>query len=265
MKVAVISKNNSSVGKSSFIIMLASLFSRTQRKTVALFSTDDASESFMEMAMVDDRATVTKTVSVYKALLESEIIHSEEVLDYGMRVGNENVWLYNIFSAAMKKHEIEELFLKTIGRIKVDLVLVEVKGDLNSEFNCKVLNECDAILCLFESSRQSLNFVKDYVENFDRKIVARTGYVCQKFEADAISGKRLLNYAGLHERSTMFIPYSPFVVEHTWKGDLNIVAKKICDCEPKVLPLRMKLVEVMQYLFDTNTYKYIKDYTNWYK
>ncbi len=264
MKVAVMGKNNDAIGKSSLIVMLSSLFARTQRRDAAIFSTSSL-ESLMQMVDVDTRAAETKTVGVYKALLEAATIRNREILDYGMKVGSEYVYLFNLFSAAMSEKDSEELFIKTINKIKVDLVLVEVTGDINSDFNHAVLKECDAILCMFEQSRQSMNFVKEYRENYDKYVVARTGYICSKYQPDAISGKRLLNFAGIHERETIFIPYTPYVIKHSLEGDLNNIAKLICNCEPEVLPLRAKLLETMQYLFDTPSYKYIKDYTTWFK
>lgn len=264
MKVAIIGKNNEDVGKSSLIIMLASLFSRTQRKDVAVFSTGSM-DMLQAMATVDTQSNKVKTVGVYKALLESATIRNKEILDYGTRMGDEYVYLFDLFSSVMSKRDSEELFISTINKVKVDMVLVEVVGDINDDFNQRVIKDCDAIFYMFEQSRQSMNAVKEFRENYDKHIVARTGYICSKYQPDAVSGKRLLNFAGIHERETIFIPYMPYIIKHCIEGDLDVIAKRICSCEPEVLPVRIKLLEIMQYLFDTPSYKYIKDQTNWFK
>lgn len=264
MKVAVISNQSMQTGKSSLILMLASTFARTQHKRVILLSTGDMKD-MLDQAYVDYRAENTKSVQVYRAALKTALVSRSSCLDYGMRVGEEEVFAFNLFATTMERNELEELFLATMNTVRVELTLVEVKGGLEDPFNKRVLSECDAILNVFNMSPASLDAVLNYRNNFDTKCVLRTGYVCQKYDANALSESRVAKAIEINKRNLLAIPYNPAVIVKSYNKELNTIGQLVAEGNNAVIDLRMKLLEIMQYLFDDGKYKYIKGVSEWYK
>ncbi len=264
MKVAVISNNPGQVGKSSFILLLASLFARTQRKQVTVLSTGSLAEMYAQAA-IDNRGQESKSINVYSAFIRAAAVSNDSVLDYANRIGSEEVYTLDIFSAAIKLEDMQELFLTTLNAIKTELILVEIAGDINTEFNHTVMNECDVVLNVFNATRQSMEAVKKYTEEYDERVVARTGFVCQKYDAKGLGEKRIASTAGINIRNMMVVPYNTVVIKKCFEGELNTIAKAITEGNSEVISLRIKLLEVMQYLFDSDKYKYIKGPSEWYR
>lgn len=264
MKVAVISNEPSQTGKSSLCVLLASLFARTQHKRVAIFSTGDLASLF-SLVQYDNRATQSKSVGVYNALLQSAAIDADGIYDYAYKIGKEEVYGVNIFSATMDTEGLDKLFLTSVDRINADLVLVEVQGDINEEFNKRAIDRCDAILNVFNMSMKSINAVKDYINSYDTRAVLRTGYICQKYDAKALSEKRIASGVGIGQRGLILIPYNPIIINYGYMGMLNTLAKEIALGHAEVINLRSRLLEIMQFLFDSPNHKYIKGVDTWHK
>lgn len=263
MKVAVIS-NHDQVGKSSFIITLASVFARTQKKKVVLLSTGSM-QGLFDLANIDMRGAADKSVHVYKAVLQTAMINPSQCLEYALRVGNNNVYAYDLLSSVMDSDEEEKLFLTTLNNMKVDLTIVEIQGDLNDPFNEKVINECDAIFNVCTTSPASMKAVREWRNTYNKRVVERTGYVCQKYDSDTVSENRICKEIGINKRNFIVIPYVKDIIMLSYNKQLDEIAEMIVEGRSSVVNLRMKILEAMQFLFDNGGRKYVKGISEWQK
>lgn len=264
MKVAVISNQETQCGRSSFILLLASVFARSQRKRVSVFSTGSIG-SMIGYVDVKTPKTAITSISVFKAMLGTGNVNDKELYDYALRIGEEEVFAFDIFSSSIEDWQLHDLFFKIINKMKTELILIEIVGSPKEEFNKSVLKNVDAVIDIFNHNQKSITAVKEYVENFEQAIVKRTGYVCQKFDPQTIGEKKLSTLIQMNKRNIMLLPYNPVIAKECLNGTLNTVAKYIVEGNNEVINLRIKICEIMQFLFDSPSYKYIKGVNEWYK
>lgn len=264
MKVAVISQGQTS-GKTCFISLLAGIFSRSQNKNVAILSTGDVEENF-EIVEVKDRNKSLRSIHVFEALLSSDAIETRELFDYGYRVGQENVFLYDLMGSAMDESQLKDLFMQTLERVPADLTLVEIKGSIKEEFNREILKKCDAILYLFNVSKVSIRLVQDYVKNEDADLTRKTGYICSMYDRNALGESKLSKLLGMNARNIMLFPYNSVVQKESLDGTLDSIVYYIMKGQNEVIGLRSKFLEIMQYLFDIpGKYRYIREVNEWFR
>lgn len=264
MKVAILSNQPGQVGKSVLSILFSTLFSITQGKTAVLFSTEDM-QGLYNMVNVSAVASQIKSMSVYKALLETNALMGNEIIDYSDRIGSTDVFAFNIFSAAMERSDLESIFIDTLNKCDVELSLVEIKGDVNSPFNKRILYMCDAIMYVFNPNRSSIEAMKEYKEKIDKRLLLKTGFVCQQYDANVLSEKRLAKDADINLRNLTVVPRCASIAKFAYDGNLEQLAEAIKVGLPEVTILRPKLLEIMQSIFDDGRIKYIKGVEHWLK
>lgn len=264
MKVAVISNLETQQGRSCFIVLLASVFSRSQRKRSSIYSTGDM-KNLLSSVEVKTTQTSAKSVSVFRAMLDAATIKDDEIYDYANRIGDEEVFAFNLLDSSFERDELEELFITTMNKDRSDLRLFEIVGPLDNPFNQKVLQNVDAVINIFNHNTASIDAVRDYVENYDKNIVRRTGFVCQKYDANVVGEKKLGHLIKMNARNFIVLPYNPIVGKEAIDGTLNTLARYIVTGHNEVVGLRSKLLEVMQFLFDSPKHKYIRGVSEWHK
>ena len=263
MKVAVISKDGTaSVGKKSFIISLASTFSKTQRKRVTVMATDSM-KSMLDMVEQKTKPTGAMSMTVYKALLENAALDDNEIQDYGIRIGVEEVFAFDIFGSTMSRGDLEKLFITTLSKIKTDLTLINVIGDHESMFNKRVLDECDVVLYAFNASKEAFSDVLDYLKGLSYEQQIKTGCICLRYDDRVISEKKMSSMIQKNARNLMVFPYNVVIAKLGIDGELNRIAELVMRGEPETIKLRSRLLEVMSYLFDSSGRKYIKEVSQW--
>lgn len=262
MKVAIVSNQESQVGKSVLTVLLGGLFAQTQEKRAVIFSTGNL-KSLHNQVNLGTVDTKIKTMNIYKALLQSASLQDNELLDYADRIGSDSLYSYDIFSSKITEQDEEDLFLKTLEKCNYELILVEVKGNLFTNFNTNVLRQSDAILYVFNLNPSSIEMLKEYNNTYDKNCVVRTGYVCQKYEPAVRSEKRIAKELGVNKKLLMQLPYNSNIMEACLDGELNSLISKIRTGDASVANLRINLLKIMQYLFDSNGIKYIKGVESW--
>jgi len=264
MKVAIVSNQPGQTGKSVLAILFGTLFATTQKKRVSIFSTGDMKDLY-DMVNITSINSQTKSINVYKALMMSASIRGDEIIDYSDRIGDSEVYAFNLFSAKIDSTELEELFLTTLNKCNTELSLVEIQGDLKSEFNQKVLHNCDTIIYVVNPNRASVEQFHKFQEEMPRRVLLKTGYVCQHYNSNILSEKKLAKDMKVNIRDFKVLPESPAVTKAAYLGDLDKLVKSIKEGVPEVLPLRVKLLEIMQSIFDDGNVKYIKGVDQWFK
>lgn len=262
MKVAVISNREGRTGSTSFCLLLACVFARTQRKKAVICSNVDISDIYEQCNINTDYKDL-RAPSVYKALLSSAALDDSELTDYADRIGDEEAYCFNLFSEKDDEETIDSLFRLTMNRCRADLTLVGVKGDLNGAFNKEILEACDVILYVCNTDATSRRQIRQYITEFDSDCVMKTGFICMRYNQAVIAEKRFARDIGIALNNIMFIPECMAVVKAGYNGELDKAALKIVQGSSDTLPLRLKFLEVMQYLFDSKTVRYIKGIEQW--
>lgn len=265
MKVAVVSAPEKQSGKSSFMVLLGNLFAQTQSRAAALVSTEEMS-GLLNAVQQKSEKSILSSVSVFEAVLSAGSISLEEVFDYGIRIGEHSCYAFDIFDSNYDREQLNSMLLKTIDAVKTDLTLVEVQGDAYSAFNRSVLEAVDVVLYLFTASNQSISMLHEYQSRYGgSEVLVKTGYVCSMYNPNTISEKKLAKMVGVTVRNLMLFPYNTVVQREALLGKLDTVARFIAAGHHEVVNLRPKLLEIMQYLFDTQRVKYILGVDKWYK
>lgn len=263
MKVAVISRDRtSSVGKKSFILTLATVFAKTQRKRVTLMGTESM-EDMLSMTEIRSFKSGAASMTVYQALLESASLQDDEIEEYGIRVGAEEVFAFDIFSSTMDRPGLEKLFLTTLKKLHTELTIVNIEGDPDSYFNKCVMDECDLILYAFNASKPALKKVKSYLESLSYEQDLKTGCICLKYDERVISEKKMSSAIQKNARNLMVFPYNPVIAKLGIDGQLNRIGELLISGNPEVIKLRSRILEVMCYMFDSSNRKYIKGVEQW--
>ena len=196
--------------------------------------------------------------------MQNAALSGDDLLNYADRIGKSNTFVFNLFNAKIENDQLEKLFKITLDRLVSELVLVEVVGDLNSEFNKEVIKSCNAILYVFKPNPESIFKMQEYIANYDKSCVAKTGYVCQQYCPNVISENHFVKDIGIAKRLFMYLPYNEAIIKTCYNGELESLVSSIITGGESTINMRNKLLELMQYIFDNNTVKYIKGYKYWH-
>lgn len=264
MNIAVISGQLNQVGLSSFVSLLATVYAKTQQKRVAVLTTGSV-QDIVQLNEVKNTADITKNANAYRAIIHSTSVLDKDIWDYGYRLGAEEVFAFENTTQGLPVEDQIAVVDSVIGHIKSTMTLIEVVGDLNNPLNKHVLESAHLVLYVFNHSPKSMKLVKDFISTCDKSVVNRTGFVCVKFDRNVIAEKTLSEGIGINQKRVMQIPYNPAVIKGCVNGTLNTVATYMVKGHAEVANLRPKFLEVMQYLYDTQSKKYIKGINEWPK
>lgn len=264
MKVAVISDPDSRSGKTVFNIVLGTLFARTQQRTTVLLATDKMNDA-LESVRVKRNKSLLTSVAMLESVLTGGSTMKSSVLDYGIHIGEDKCYAYDIYDSSYDMEHLNSVLMKAVKKIKAELVLVEVNGSVTGAFEQELLREADVVLYLFNTNLKSLKHLVNYKESMPEEIERKTGYICSMYNPEVIGEKLLAKKIASSVKNVMLFPYNPHLAKEAMNGTLDTVAPHIAKGDALVLNLRSKLLEVMQYLFDTGTVKYILDMTKWFK
>ena len=262
MNIAVISNQLSQVGLSSFVSLLASIFSKTQQKRVAIL-TNKSLQEILELNDVKVTNDSTKSVNIYRAAIQSSGIRDEDFWDYGYRIGEEEVYGFENVRPNLSIQEQIEMLESLKKRVNGDMTLIEISGDLNDPFNVHAIQSAHLVLYVFNHSPNSMRLLKAFISTYDQEVVRKTGFVCTKYDRNVISEKSLSKELGISQYRIMQVPYNSAICNKCFNGTLNYVARHVAMGHYEVAELRMKFLEIMQYLYDTKSRKYIKGIAEW--
>ena len=262
MKVAILSAVPM-CGKTSFMELFAGVFTISQGRTAALFSTGDLSDLVASVEVNDAMAKAQP--DIVKAMITTAP-HEKSLLDYGTRIGMENVYLYDILGANMDEYDKIELLKKALDAIPVDLTLVELTGDLNSELNQEIIKCVDCSLYLVYPCWKAIN-------NYDRILKAlprcpgtlNYKIVSAMIDPNSIGDKKFAKMLGLTIPDIIRYPEVDKVPKEAMVAHLDTVCQKIVNGDNDYVTFRQPFQEAMQYIFDSGNYKIIRDIEKWYK
>lgn len=263
MKVAVISPEQMS-GKSAFIATLAGVYSRSQHQDVAILSTGDAADN-IEIVDTPIRNDDITNVYVFKSIVQTSDTNDKSLLNYGIRQGGEHVYIYNIMANAMEQEDKEELFLDTMNKLPTRLTLVEIATPIDDKFTQSVIMQCDCILILIDTSLKSFRTIGDFVQKLPEMIRGNIGYVISKSDQSVASDKAIEKITGIKIHQLYKFPYSPVVAKLAFNGELDRIAYNIVVGDFEVTQFRVKMQEIMEFIFDSGKRKIIRSIDKWYR
>ena len=260
MKVAVISPCNTPCGKSSLVYLLAGIYSRSQGKKASIYKTSYTEDH--EMVTLSSLQVGTKSPTVFKALLNTGQITSEELHDYALRVGSEEVSLFDFYASKIDDDIRVEMTDKAINIDNNPLKIFEV-NDIGSELTKIYLDQADFIFVMTDASRTSLKKTKAYLNDMERANRFKVINVVGKYNPNEVSEKMLANLLGVKQRELVVFPYNTLVAKEAMTGTLDSIVKYIVKGHYELVNLRPKMLEMLQVSFDTPTKKVIKPMKEW--
>jgi hypothetical protein len=264
MKVAVISVVPT-CGKSTFIETLGGVYSRSQGRDVAVFSTGDAKDI---IELITNYATNDVLDSPYmlKAMVENSNDDAKELLNYGVQAGDEHVFIYDILNSTMAQNEKEDFLIDAIEKVPVDLTLIEISGDINSELNERVLGICDCCLLLMEQSPRGIRKLNETISKLKNPAFKyNRAIVVSKHDATVSSDKRLADQMKVSVQNLYKFPRSSALAKLAYNGELDKAAYNIIVGDYELVNFRVPMLEIMQFLFDAPNRKIIRGIDRWYK
>lgn len=261
MKVAVISPDKTSCGKSSFIYLLAGVYSRSQAKSVSIYSLADTVED-KYMVTLNGNGVGTKSPTVFKAMMETSSIGKEDIHDYAIRVGKEDVYLFDFYSCSLDTYDKDQMLVNCMALDSSNLVLVELH-ETESRLSKEILEQCDQVIVMFGTSPKSINAIKTFKETSRAEILHKASYVISQYNPNVMSESKLSKFTGIAVRNTLQFPYNTLIAKETLEGTLDTLCSYIVRGHYELANMRPKMQEVMQVLFDTGRTKSIKPINEW--
>ena len=263
MKVAVISLG-STLGKTCFCATLGGVYSRTQGRPCAIFSTSDAIDN-IEIVNIPVKNDDLINPYVAKTQIEQSDKGNESTFNYGLQAGDEKVFIFNIMGCAMDLKEKEEFLIAGINKVPAALTLVEINGDITSELNQTVLKECDMCLCLVDASAKTFRTLEGFIKLLPYRLQDRVAYVISRYDDKVISDKELSKKSNIPMKVMLKFPYSSVVARLAHNGNLDRIAYEIVVGNAEVTQFRVKMQEIMEFIFNTSTRKIVREISRWYK
>lgn len=266
MKVAVFSPVPT-CGKSIFIQVFGAVFSRSQGRDVAIFSTGDAKDNLelVSASIVDDMAL--NNPYTLKAIVDTiDAGDEKQILNYGNQAGDEHVYIYDILSANMAEEEKEEFFLSAIDTVPVDLTLIEIKGDIHSDFNERVLRKCDCSIMLVEQSIRGYRVATELTKTLTiPSVFTNRAFCIANYDPIVCSEKRLSDAFKMPIKEIFKFYHSPQLAKLAFNKELDLAAYNIIQGDYELVQFRNPILELMRFIFDTPERKMIREVDKWYK
>lgn len=262
MKVGILSAVPT-CGKTTLMELLAAVFTISQRRTAALFSTGDLSD-LKDSVELQDIDAKPKT-DIIRTMIEASA-GDKLLLDYGTRIGMENVFLYDVLGVEMEEEDKAEFLKKAVNAIPVDLTIVEFTGDLMSVVNQEVFKEMD---CCFYLVPTSWKAIHTYVETLEKMPVCPARYnnkvVAAMIDARSISDKKFAQLCGTKIEEIIRYPEIDLIPKEALAVHLDAIAQKIVVGDAQYVTLRTPFFEMMTYIYDSKDYKIIRPIEKWYR
>lgn len=261
MKVGILSAVPTS-GKTTLMELLAAVFTISQGRTAALFSTGGI-DDFQNSVEIAESIAKPKP-DIVKAMIESAP-GEKLLLDYGARVGVENVFLYNILGIQMDANDKVDFLKRAINAIPVDLTLVELTGDLTSGVNQEIIQVLDCSFMLIHPCHKAINGWQEI-----RKLLPKCpgtincAPVASIIDPKCISMKNMASRLGLKIENLYSFPENDLLQKMALVGALDQCAEKIVNGDAQYVSLRQPLLQMMQFIFDYNDVKIIRPIADWY-
>lgn len=263
MKIGIVTQQ-STIGASMFEVILATVFEKTQSQKACIIANKNLS-GMKKMCLYNASMQGKDSFAMYRAMLGGTTLDDNELFDYAYRLGKGEVFAVDCIEGCIKNTDDLEFFLNTIQRLKTPMVLVEVNGDPSSQYNTKILESVDAILVLFDVSVSGLDFIKNYKSLVPNHVFVKSAYVCMKYDRQAVPEKIIAKEVGVKERDILQFPYCTRLIKSGMDGTVDTLVESIVVGEASVLPLRQKMLDVMQHLYDNGKSKYIRGLDKWCK
>ena len=264
MKVAVISAAPT-CGKSCFIHVLATVYSRSQQRDVVILSTGDATEN-LDLASNVVKTSGLDNPHIVKAMVDEVGPDIDSVLDYGIRIGTERAFVFDILNCAMAKEDKQDFLVNALKNIPASLTLVEVCGDIRSELNKRVLEECDCSIVLVDCSQLGIKRLKQLMQNMpDCPVKMNRAVVINRYDQAVCSMKKFSEMAKIAQFDLFKFYYNVQIPKLAMTGQLDKIAYNIVNGDFEVANLRMCLQEIMSFIFDSPAKKIIRSIDRWYK
>lgn len=279
MKIAITS-DVPRTGKSTTAMLLGHIFSRTQEKRVAIFSTGDI-EELIELTEPRGSFSSLNSTAVLNALLKNNSLNGEELYDYAIRSGEDDVHLFNVFDRTMSLEDAEEILTNTINIVNQStyMTLIDICGDPKSALNQTIMRDADVILNIFNHDLKSIHAAKESmvalskkemkteknVKDYSREIAFKTCYVCGKYDRNVLSEKKVAGVLGVTARNITVVPYTSSLQSMCLQGAIHKSSSYIVEGHPAFVEYRIKLLEIMQVLYDSGSRKVIRGVSEWHR
>lgn len=264
MKVAVISAVPT-CGKTTFIDVVGGLYSRSQGREVAVFSTGDAKENIEQITNLTSDESLDNPY-VFRAMVQGAGENAEELLNYGVQAGDEHVYMYDILGSTMAQSDKEEFLIDAINTVPVDLTLIEICGDINSPLNQSIMKICDCCIILTEQTPRGLRKVAELTNKITIPTLRyNRAIVISKYDPVVSSDKRIAEQLGISVQSIYKFPRSSVLAKMSYNGELDKAAYNIIVGDYELVNFRVPIMEIMQFIFDAPNRKVIRSIDKWYK
>lgn len=261
MKVALVSMEPK-CGKTSFAQIFAGIFSRSQMgRYAAILTTGDV------QAYLDNISTkVDKLINPYAldGILNSNPEDPNDILAYGIRQGQENVYIFNTNFGTREK-ESEKLLLRLLNTINVDLTLLEIQGDPREEKNKNLISKCDVTIYLCTTDRQSFKDFRTYYDSLTNVERSRTCVLVSKHDESILSDRSVEGYVGLKRSYILNFPYSPLVAKYSIQQNIDSIPYLIYSQDVNWIKFRSKMLECMELVFDDDKNRVIRGLDKWHR
>lgn len=250
-------------GKTTLMELLAAVFTISQKRTAAIFSTGDLEDlkASVELHSNDDRPKS----DIIRTMIEASA-GDKLLLDYGTRVGMENVFLYDVLGADMEDEDKADFLKKAVNAIPVDLTLVEFTGDLTNVINQEVFKEMDCCFLLVPTNWKA---IQCYTKTLEQMPVCPARYnnkiVSAIIDPRSVGDKKFAQLLGVKPEEMLRYPEMDLIPKESLAAHLDAIGQKIVIGDPAWQPLRMPFYEMMVYMFDTEFYKVIRSIDKWYR
>ena len=262
MKVAIISNDDSSVGKTTLAVLLGGIFSSIKRERVAIFC-DKAAEDYPTMCEMLDKNKAAAYISVFRASLENGKLKDEDLFPYGRLIKNTQAYVFDIIHPSLADVDIEAMFMSAIKLSNAPLTIVDTSGNFEDERTQEIIDTCNAILYVVDCNPKSLKKAREFRENYPDDVVNRTLFVVSRFNNTSCSEKHAAGLIGVKQKSIMTFPYSPAILKSVFEGNLQALVSPIITGDPNVVACRAKAHDILAALFNEKDYKYIPDVKDW--
>ena len=263
MKIGIVS-SQSRVGKTTVMLALAHAYATTQRKKVCMFSSGSLLPIVQPLVEIRKNRD-SGSVGVFTAMLRTGYIKGEEVFDYAIRTSAYDTYMFDVFDGTKTEDDCLVFLNRTMGSIAADTIFLELSGPVELKRNRILMEQCDAILYVYNHDNMSIDAMNEYNYKLTPKQKAKHIYLCNMYDPRVLAEKRLSTLTGIPQKVGTVLEYNPLMVKFFLDSEYTKFSDAVCYGHPDMPIIRTQLLKVMQLFYDDERHKRINTIENWPK
>lgn len=264
MRVAIVSGNNRSSGKTALSILLSNIYPNASDKE-SIYITNGAIDEILNLEQFSSKEVlVEKSINVLTEIIRTSSISSNDIYNFAYCPLYTNGMVFDVYSKSINYSEATDNMLAVVKKFGSRFIVMDLNGYALSPEVKGITDSCDVILYVITPVKKEIDEFLDYFSKLtdDEKLKVRV--VCNMFSDNGAKKKDVKKALGIYNKSILWFPYHYNIQRVMFEGRLCVLNRLILEGADNCLGFRQPLKDILSYICDSSSVKVIKEVSKWH-